>query len=312
MRPTANIRSAFYSLTTVAASIGVVFYWQINSYHQSFNNIAFIFAYILMLIFVSLPLFFSEMISSVLHKKLLTGSLRKVTYPKILYFLVIFLLLMLAFILLIVISSHISKIFSDFLYNIYWYTLDSKSNFNITNYRTLITSITFSIIPIVFLGILQSFNNLVKLTLAFTTLGLISLIGLLILSALKYHDANIFTNFFIPDFHLLTLLDTWKAALILALFSGLIGTGIPSLLGIRFNSQCSVRYFNWVFLFTNVLITTIIMMIYRLHISGIYTLGSMDLKHELLLNLFSFSTLFFIFTRQCYFFISNIYKLLNQ
>ncbi|WP_203250214.1 hypothetical protein [Cysteiniphilum marinum] len=294
MNPTTTIRSALYALSIVAASIGVFVYWQISRYPEAFNNIAFVFAYAVMLILISMPLFVSETISGFLSKKPLTGSLHFAARSQRLRFIGL-LSMVLAAILLIMVIARISVTSSSLVYTSFWYTTHSaeKTLHLIDNY-TLLIGIIFSAIIVIIIGFSQTRERFLKLSSAFATLGLACLIGLFIMNAVTFNTSLTTGTFFTPDFHLLASIDVWESALSLSLFSGLIGLGVNSVLGTYFNAQCSIRRFSWSFVIGSIITVIIIMLIQSLYTNSSRSASDvLGFQYAYTLNLLAFGMFFF-------------------
>ncbi|WP_395946936.1 hypothetical protein [Caedibacter taeniospiralis] len=292
MKPISTLRLTFYSLIIVAASIGAFVYWQISSYPKEFNNIAFVFAYALMLIFVSIPLSLSETISGFLSKKTLTGSLHYVSHSRRLRFIGL-LSLTLAALLLILVSTRMSTISTSLVYTSLWYISQSpeKPLFLIDHF-TLVISLVLSSLIVLVIWLAQTRQRFLNLACAFSTLGLTSLVGLFIMNTLNIGSAT--SHFFTPNFQLLSLIDVWGSALSLALFSSLIGLGINSVLGTHLNAQCPIRRFSWMFAIGSMLAVILIMLMQNSQLnSGRLTSGILSFQSAYTLNLLAFGMFFF-------------------
>ncbi|WP_119328143.1 SLC5/6 family protein [Cysteiniphilum halobium] len=294
MNPASTIRSALYALSIVAASIGVFVYWQISSYPQAFNNIAFVFAYAVTLIFISMPLFVSETISGFLSKKPLTGSLHYATRSQRLRF-VGLLSMILAAILLVMVIARISITSSSLVYTSFWYTTHSaKKTLHLMDHYTLLIGIIFSTIIVIIIGFSQTRERFLKLCAAFATLGLGCLVGLFMMNSITFNTGLTTHHFFMPNFHLLVSIDVWESALSLSLFSGLIGLGINSVLGTYFNPQSSIRRFSWVFIIASIVTITMIMLMQSLYTNSSRSASDiLGFQYAYTLNLLAFGMFFF-------------------
>lgn len=294
MSPVLTIRSALYAFSIVAASISIFICFQITSYPQSFNNISFIFAYAVMLTLISMPLVISETCSGFLSKKSLTGSLYYATCSQRLCFFR-FLSMTLATILLVMVIERMSVTSLRLVYTSFWYTIHftEKSLHLIDNY-SLVIGIIFSIIVLIIIGFSQARARFLKLSSVFGTLGIAFLVSLFIMNVITFNTRLTTSNFFIPNFYLLTSIDVWTSALSLSLFSGLVGLGINSVLGTYFNVQCSIKRCSWAFVIVSILIVIIIMLIQSLYTnSNNFSFEVLGLEYAFTLNLLAFGMNFF-------------------
>lgn len=294
MKITNTIRSPFYALTIVAASIVVFVYWQINSYPESFSNITFVFAYTIMLLFISIPLLISENISGFLSKNTLTGSLHYVSRSQHLKFIGLLSKVIGALLLLLVSTRMLATSLNFFYTNISYARHSVETELNSICSYTLTISIIFSIIIIVIIGISQALKPFLKLTSAFSCLGIACLIGLFLINAISFNSSLTMKSFFTPELKLLTSIDVWKSALKLSLFSSLVGLGINSVLGAYFNERCSIQRFSWTFIFSSICTVTVFMLIKSIYKNNSHnTLEVISSQYNYTLNLLDFCMFFF-------------------
>ncbi|WP_116963479.1 hypothetical protein [Fastidiosibacter lacustris] len=294
MNQISSIRSALYSLIIVAAAIGLFLYSQISKYPIEYNNISFIFAYILMLVFISMPVLISESISGFLSKKKLSGSLHYMTKSNRLRF-VSLLSLLLAGLILIIVINNMSLLTTSLVYTSHWYMDHSpEKTLYIIHQYALTISVALSVLMIVILFITQTAKRFLNLSAAFSTLGIACLIGLFIMNSITFKAGVITTDFFIPNFSLLTKQQVWINALTLALFSGLIGLGINTVFGTYLTAQCSIRRFSWIFIIGSVIAAIVIMLIQNFYVKSTKSASEiLGFEYAYTLNLLAFGLFFF-------------------